>query len=470
MLVRDVKRLALFVVPLLLLLLITYGLWDPETSEQLRSHASAFFGKSAAPEADQAPLKQPPPPPPSPPPLAPPSNPHSPATGSGSGGKIELPAGEDSDATHHQLYSLSTEDRKYFPVKFGNESAFNPNILPHPTRDGTYVIVGQKASTDSDPNGVFFEIACAAAFKDGLLQCLDEAPIRLPIAPTNTSDAEKCKGELLTLLLMNQGPHDARVVYGPEKPYIIYGSNSGFTCFGMWIQDFNTLADWGAGKLGKGDFAEATELQRPVPWSAVEKNWFVFWDKDGQAYAHYDAVPSRSFAQLRPNGSVGPNLGPFAAEQDENCLAHYLPKLPPKNEDIHQATNSLRITMCKRADKDCKVDDTNTFIIAIIQHKTWYNFHGEYEPYAMVFRERSPFEVYAISKKPLWIHGRERRFDNTTDMVYVVGMNWKEKGLNYHGYLDDELFLTFGVDDKRAGAIDILASDLLTGLGLCSDV
>jgi len=467
MLVRDIKRLAFIFGPLVALLLLTYGLWDPETSEQLRSHASTFLNKYKTPTSDQPPLEEPPSPPP---PLAPPSNPHSPASGPHGGAKLELPPGEDSDATHHELFSLSSKDKKYFSVKFGNESAFNPNIIPHPTRDGVYMIVGQKSSTPDDPHGVFFELACDATFEDGELRCVEEVPTRLPIASTNTSDPDKCKGDVLILLLMNQGPHDARILFGPKKPYIIYGSNSAFNCFGMFIQDFRTLVDWEGDNVEQEDFTDATELQRPMPWGAVEKNWFIFWDKDGEAYAHYDAVPMRSFAKLRPNGSVGPNLGPFAAEQDEKCLSHYLPKLPPKNEDIHQATNSLRITMCKRADKDCKADGTNTFIVAIIQHKTWYNFHGEYEPYVMVFRERSPFEVYAISKKPLWIHGRQRLEDNSTDMVYIAGMNWKERGLNYHGYLDDELFLTFGINDKRAGAIDILASDLLTGLALCSDL
>lgn len=470
MLIRDIKRLALFVGPFIAFLVIAFRLWDPATSEQFRSHASSFLGRYGAAFQDdaQAPLDEPPPPPP---PAVP-----SKADSSGSWAKylfgepkLELPAGDDDDnATHHVLHSLSTLDKKYFAVKFGDEAAFNPNILPHPKHDDTYVIVAQKIKTPDDPLGAFYEIACEATFENGVLQCLDVAT-RLPISSTKTADATTCKGDLLKLLLMNDGPHDARVLMGPKNPYIIYGSNSAFTCFGMWLQDFRAVWNWDTKKLGKEEFALPTELQRPAPWASIEKNWFVFWDKDGQAYTHYDAVPSRTFAKLNPDGSVGPSLGPFAAEQDEKCLTHYLPKLL-KNEDIHQATNSLRVTMCKRADKGCKADESNTFIFTIIQQKRWYSLHGEYEPYAMVFRERTPFEVFAISKKPLWISGRQLRDDNTTDMLYVAGMNWKKRGLNYHGFLDDELFLTFGIDDMRSGGIDILASDLLGGLGLCSGI
>ena len=88
----------------------------------------------------------------------------------------------------------------------------------------------------------------------------------------------------------------------------------------------------------------------------------------------------------------------------------------------------------------------------------------------MVFREQSPFGVYGVSRKPIWIHGRERLEDGKTQMLYVVAVNWKNKGQNYHGYLDDELFLSFGIEDKSSGGIDIRASDLLAGLGLCSEV
>src|SRR4051812_34513199 len=111
MLVRDIKRLALFVGPFAVLLLITYALWDPDTSEQLRSHANTFLGKhgaTTASEDGQAPLQESPAPLP-PPPLAPPSNTHSPASGQShpiGAAKLELPQDDDddkaTDATHHE--------------------------------------------------------------------------------------------------------------------------------------------------------------------------------------------------------------------------------------------------------------------------------------------------------------------------------------------------------------------------------
>ena len=42
--------------------------------------------------------------------------------------------------------------------------------------------------------------------------------------------------------------------------------------------------------------------------------------------------------------------------------------------------------------------------------------------------------------------------------------------MKYHGFLDDVVFLAFGVEDERTAGIDVRAGDLVRGLGLCSDV
>lgn len=56
---------------------------------------------------------------------------------------------------------------------------------------------------------------------------------------------------------------------------------------------------------------------------------------------------------------------------------------------------------------------------------------------------------------------------NDSEMMYVTSMNWKTHGQTYHGYLDDVLFLNFGIEDAKTGSIDVIAADLLKGLGSC---
>ncbi|KAL3462812.1 hypothetical protein BJX64DRAFT_258629 [Aspergillus heterothallicus] len=258
--------------------------------------------------------------------------------------------------------------------------------------------------------------------------------------------------------------------------------------------DFRLLVDWGVDTVNDhgGAFRTPAELQRPslLDYSPIEKNWFVFWDVAGNSYVHYDIAPARAFAQLNPDGSVGPDLAPLAAYKDNSCLARLLPSLPDPtqlkgddSESIHQATNALTITLCARADSSCVPSPDNTFVLTIIQHKRFYNFHSTYEPYALLFRAVPPFDVYGISQKPLWISGRKPPPSSTYDavnedriraagweseMMYVTSISWKAQGLGYHGFVDDVLFVGFGIEDAATGGIDIVAGDLIDGLDLCS--
>ncbi|KAK2797405.1 hypothetical protein FQN50_009206 [Emmonsiellopsis sp. PD_5] len=389
---------------------------------------------------------------------------------------------------YHQVYSVSTADRKYFPISFGDYEAMNPSILPHPSLENTWIIVAQQQKSSIEHSVWFAELVCNAVFKDGVLQCI-KPPIILPIAAT-PSDSGKCTGDL-EYFTFNIGPHDARVFYGPDVPYAVYGSNSQHTCFGQWMLDFRTLVDWGFEPFSPAEFRQATELQRPAPWATIEKNWFIFWDKHGQLYAHYDISPHRVFAKLDHSGSViSQNLAPAAASTDSKCMQKYLPQIPAAAaaghlESIHQATNSLSITLCARSDPTCTPTDDNTFIMTIFQHKSYYAFHSVYEPYVMLFKQTAPFAIHAISSKPIWIHGRgkqgqgrkpemltpeaEKGWDQT-EMVYVTSLSWRDRGRKYHGYSDDVLFVGFGIEDETTAGIDVLAGELVGELGLCSAV
>ena len=456
MLVRGLKRLVPFVGPLLILIVFAWRFYDEKTlrlpflGDRWKEQTSSadVFNSQPPKEAEELPSKEK-------------------TTSNRTYG--------DPDETHRKVFSVSTADKKYFRIKFGEREAINPNIIPHPSLNDTWIIVAQQQRSSVKSSVWFAELVCNAVFKNDALECVD-SPMILPIT---TAPGGKCDGKL-DYFTFSVGPHDARVFYGPVNPYVIYGSNSAFTCFGQWMLDFRVVVDWGFELLAENQFRLATELQRPGPYGAVEKNWFVFWDKTGQMYAHYDVVPKRVFAKLGYDGSIGPDLAPFAAPNDETCMAKYMPKIAPKLESIHQATNSLSITLCKRLDPSCEVNDTNTFILTIFQHKSYYSFHGVYEPYVMLFQRTAPFAIHAISQKPIWIHGRgkakvpdslveeERQSWNQTEMFYVTSTSWKKQGQKYHGYIDDELFIAFGIEDSSTAGIDIVAGDLLMDLGLCS--
>ncbi|KAK1959872.1 hypothetical protein LY78DRAFT_662921 [Colletotrichum sublineola] len=447
MLARDFKRVVLIVVPILLIIYVAIRCLDFRNSSTGLSH---WYDHVFAPNWRQNDELKP----------------HEQLLPSGSAtqpqGMVAVKPHESAGETHHEIFSTSTVDKKFSHIHFGQDETINPNVLPHPNLENTFIVVAQKRKLN-DNSAEHLELVCNAVFTLGGLACVQPQSI-LPIAATKSGDG-KCPPKLAYIAL-NVGPHDARVFYGPKHPFIVFGSNSRFACFGQFIQDFRTLGDWGFALPLDSNFSNGTELQRPPPWGIMEKNWFVFWDEDGAAYIHQDVAPKRVFAKLNTDGSVGPDLAPLAVG-DEACLSKYMPKLAPDLESIHQATNSLSISFCKRSDPTCKATGDNTFLFTVFQHKTFYRFHGEYEPYVMVFRQKAPFEVFAVSKRPIWIHGREKRLDGGSDMFYVTSMSWKRKDQRYHGFLDDELFLSFGIEDQQSGAIDVLAMDLLAELGTC---
>jgi hypothetical protein len=381
---------------------------------------------------------------------------------------------------YRELFSLTTKDRKFFPIYFAGDEAYNPNIIPHPTKSDMWIVVAQHEQSREQIE-VSGELVCVAGFLDDVLVC-SEAPTILPIAP---SIQGQCPGDL-AYMNFRSGPRDARMGYGPDGPVLLYGSQSQYACLGIWIQDVRMLLDafrlerFAVSKI----FTSATEVQRPVPWKGIEKNFFIFWDLQGKAYVHHDLMPERVFAEIDFDGSVKENLAPKSAHEDRACMARYMPTVGPEQESIHQATNSLSITLCRRADPKCKPDETNTFVMHIFHWKSYYNFHGEYEPFVVLFQQTAPFAVHAISQRPLWIHGRNSLTKDTaslqyegrpesdipeghTEMFYVTSMSWKAHDQKYHGYVDDVLFLAFGIEDTRAGAIDIKAGDLLQDLAHC---
>lgn len=381
------------------------------------------------------------------------------------------------DGSQHVVVSSKmTPDGKWFPIDFGDYGSYNPNLIPHPDDDETWYMIAQGLQPElgkSGPRPVYsIELVCEAEYVNRTMQC-KRSPISVPIASTAS---DHCVD---TLSAFNYfiGPNDPRVFFGPDRPYITYGSASQYTCLGQWIHDLRRLVRWNTiDALDKTQrFFWPTELQRPPPYGTIEKNWFAFWDANGEMYLHYDMLPHRSFARVSADGStITEDLAPQAAAHDGQCMEQFMPTLK-EHEHVHQATNSLAIIMCHRSDHSCDVEQ-QTYIFTVFHHKTVPGGHNLYEPYLMIFKNKAPFEIHAISSKPFWINGRGKPGEswaegpepqNTSQMMYITSVNWKQRGLNYTGYLDDEIMIAFGIEDKHAGGIDVTAEQLFKELHLC---
>jgi hypothetical protein len=382
---------------------------------------------------------------------------------------------------YREIFSLTTRDRRYVPIYLAGFPGYNANIIPHPTKSEFWIVVVQRLTEwQLEPST---ELVCEAGFLNGALVCTAE-PTTVDLKYSTNGACE----EELTFLKLVAGPRDARLFMGPDRPYITYGSQSDYICFGQWIQDARVVLDDFQVQtyIQPPDlFSMSMELKRPGNFSSpVEKNYFLFWDSFGVMHAHYNLWPQRSFARLELDGSGVTDLASVTNYQDQMCMAKYLPPVYPELESIHQATNSLSITLCERSDPTCVADDTNTFIMHIFHHKSYHSFHGMYEPYVVLMQRTAPFALHAISQRPFWIHGREQLTelsdstqyrndkgaipDGHSEMFYVTSMNWKSHLQKYHGYIDDVLFIGFGIEDAKPGMIDVLAGDLLQDLAFCS--
>lgn len=384
----------------------------------------------------------------------------------------DSPQQSDTVDRYNVVFGSRRSDKKYIPIDFGDYFTYNPNLVPHPWKEDTWVMIAQAGNNPGDVQGLLysFELVCNAMVVNGTLKC-NRTPVSAPIASTVSTHCVDHLDWFNTFI----GPRDARVFHGPDKPYITYGSPSQYTCIGQWIHDLRRLVPWN--EMSAIDstqrFFWPTELQRPGSYADTEKNWFAFWDRAGEMYLHYEIAP-RVFSKVSADGSsVSEDLAPLAAGRDEVCLRTHLPELK-ESEHFHQATNSLAITMCKRSDSSCD-ERENTFIFTIFHHKQYYG-HNIYEPYIMMFKQEAPFSIHAISSQPFWINGRGKPGDRSDDerpadqpeMMYMTSMSWLAKNNTYHGYLDDELWLSFGIEDTHAGAIDVIAEDLLRGMLSCS--
>lgn len=238
----------------------------------------------------------------------------------------------------------------------------------------------------------------------------------------------------------------------------------------------------------------------------------LFFPSTTEAYIQYDLSTPRSgrtFAKLLGSGLTTTNLtdtleNPCTKDIDTNEIDS-----ERKGGTWHQATNSLRLILCERADKACKASKENTAFMALIhkKHPNVFKLPMRYERYFIVWRASPPFSMIGISKHPVLLY-------NETASGYTQSQNWddipanrkvveanKAKGMNATepfggrgywayftytvsiayawgrendeveqknvGYLDDEIVLSIGIDDKAQGFARVKARDLVQCLKAC---
>jgi hypothetical protein len=96
------------------------------------------------------------------------------------------------EGAYREIFSVSTPDKKYFPIDFSPRRGINPNAIPHPTLKDHWVIVGQLDDHVLEISAWLAELVCTATFKDGALSCID-SPLLLSIGKTPVRAYLPCK-------------------------------------------------------------------------------------------------------------------------------------------------------------------------------------------------------------------------------------------------------------------------------------
>ncbi|KAI9722572.1 MAG: hypothetical protein M1828_004569 [Chrysothrix sp. TS-e1954] len=306
------------------------------------------------------------------------------------------------------------------------------------------------------------------------------------------------KGEPLMMVNTQYAPSDS-----PLEQALTGRFRSRYACFGLWAIDLRKMHEPLDALLDSDpthpdssgplmSYPALTELTRNPAASrgSVEKNWMFFSSNTG-AYIHYDMNPTkRTFAKLLGGGLTTVNL---TDPREMPCIED------PQEGKWHQGTNSLRLVLCDRSDPNCTPNGRNEVYFAIIHYKRkgMFDLPMRYERNVMVWSAEPPFSMLGVSKHPLLMYNEtatgfepeegwqddpeqqallaagEPGKENWALFTYTVSIAWAwgrqndaSEGKNL-GYLDEEVILGIGVDDKDMVFSRVLARDLLQCLRAC---
>ncbi|KAI9682508.1 MAG: hypothetical protein M1829_000300 [Trizodia sp. TS-e1964] len=395
---------------------------------------------------------------------------------------------------------------------------WNPTIISLPYwASNQYLIVGRIVTSGSHQQNVICEanicytgsgegrpenekpctkddIAVLGA--NGGMRCA-APPVSLDVPPT---PAEHCDGEFSAYVNI-PGFHDPRIFWsGKGEPLIIVNTQSRYACFGLWIIDLRSVYPSLSALLASSptfpslgplkSYPTLTELTRNPASDRfpIEKNWMLFFPTSS-AYIHYEISPTggRTFAKLLGGGLTTPNL---TDPLEKPCLFSVPasePDLLRHNGTWHQATNSLKAVLCHRSNESCTASPENTVFFSILhrKHENAFGLPMRYERYLFVWASTPPFGALAVSQYPLllanetatgwsaaenWEGGEGEMwayFTYTVSIAYAWGRPRDEAGGKNVGFLDDEVVLAIGIDDRAQAFTVVSVQDLLQCMRAC---
>ncbi|KAK9321879.1 hypothetical protein V1517DRAFT_325164 [Lipomyces orientalis] len=379
---------------------------------------------------------------------------------------------------------------------------FNPNVLPYPP-GSQYPYIGfardsvkpiKDAISVREHTVVYCDMdwGMSKTFDQQMLRCVNQPKkIDLPGWPS-----PKGSCGLWPKIESGLGHIDSRIFMSPlGEPLMIVGTNGITNCVHQFIVDLRTLVPDLESKLKIENvpirFANLTALPRETPLAEMEKNYQLLFDEKNEIFVHHE-IGDRSFSALSDHGMR--NLAVYAPTPE--CILSLRKTFPDPSQQrmtIHQATNTLRVTLC---DYPCEPTLDNTVLVSIMHVKYEHWLHVYYRRYLVVMNATAPFHILARSSNLVYAGSDERQ------MVYSVSMEWDHPHFRdhsqslvnppnavakreetteprvtpetnnlvndyYHGWLDDTLLISLGLNDQDSAFMHVKAGQLLDCLELC---
>ncbi|KAK7205600.1 hypothetical protein BZA70DRAFT_278526 [Myxozyma melibiosi] len=242
----------------------------------------------------------------------------------------------------------------------------------------------------------------------------------------------------IPFLSLMQGHTDPRVFFSPRgEPLMVVGTNGRHNCLHQYVIDLRAvIPDLGAKmKLENVPvrYKKLTELTRPV-LSEVEKNWFVMYDEKNVGWIQHD-TNRRTVSLLDPppakkKGALPEvvNIGNKTPKVVTSLIQTFKDKRTSAN-DLHQASNTLRVTLC---DFPCIPTIHNTVIVEIL-HVKYKNFYELfYRRFAVIMNATAPFDIIGRTGSLHYAGVDEKT------MVYTVSMIWDSQHYARHEPWDEK--------------------------------
>ncbi|ODQ70676.1 hypothetical protein LIPSTDRAFT_112898 [Lipomyces starkeyi NRRL Y-11557] len=226
---------------------------------------------------------------------------------------------------------------------------------------------------------------------------------------------------------------DPRIMFSPlGEPLMVVGTNGKANCMGQFVIDLRAVIPGLSTKMKLDHvpirYQTLIELPRP-DYNEVEKNWFLMWDEANIGHVQHESE-HRSISALDAPPEKQVNIATPGISKCVSALKHPMKKEKGQANDVHQGTNSLRVTLC---DFPCIPTIHNTVIIELLHLKYKNVYELFYRRYAIIMNATAPFNIIGRTGNLMYAGTDENV------MLYSVSITWDHDHYREHDDWNEEV-------------------------------